>query len=318
MSTPNSASDACRTSRTNTIPSEKSAPRPRDTANAAGMTALTNGIRNASRKRRSAWSASLGEDRRWSQLGEPGDAEERHDEGGGVDEEDQRIRAVVDLHRQRGDRGEQRGAERDAAVRRAEDEAVGQREIVRRRRPDRGSTSRARAGRRCSRPRGGNPRGRSTTAHARTGSANTIAARVRSIESIVRRRSQRPAALAARGPPTAAGSSRRVRIPPTAAGESVSCSTNAINATVPIQSPSDDTPWPMSRSRNPVRRTRVTKLMRVRGYPSRDRGRTRTGAGTRDAGSDPTRPPGARCRAPASRAWAPRWRRPPARRRARR
>jgi hypothetical protein len=60
--------------------------------------------------------------------------------------------------------------------------------------------------------------------------------------SIVRRRSHFAAARAASGPPSAAGSRRKVRMPPTAIGEFVIASTNAINATVPIQSPSADTP----------------------------------------------------------------------------
>ena len=50
MSTPNPESDACRTSCTNTMPSEKSAPSPSATESAAGITARTSGIRNASRK----------------------------------------------------------------------------------------------------------------------------------------------------------------------------------------------------------------------------------------------------------------------------
>ena len=68
-----------------------------------------------------------------------------------------------------------------------------------------------------------------------------ITARSASITSIVRRRSQRTAARAASGPPSAAGSRRNVRIPPTAIGELVSSSTSAMSATVPIQSPSADT-----------------------------------------------------------------------------
>ena len=81
-----------------------------------------------------------------------------------------------------------------------------------------------------------------------------------SIASIVRRRSHLRTAFVASGPPSAAGSSRSVRIPPTAVGDPVSFSARAMNAIVPIQSPSADTPWPMSRSRNPRRLTRVEML----------------------------------------------------------
>src|SRR2546430_914477 len=87
------------------------------------------------------------------------------------------------------------------------------------------------------------------------------AARNTSIASIVERRSQRCTAFAANGPPIAAGSNRRVRIPPTAAGESVSLSVSAMNANVPIQSPSADTPWPRSSVRNPPRRNSVRALI---------------------------------------------------------
>ena len=51
MSTPNSALLACRTLRTNSMPSENSAPSPSATATVAGITARTSGMRNASRNR---------------------------------------------------------------------------------------------------------------------------------------------------------------------------------------------------------------------------------------------------------------------------
>jgi hypothetical protein len=82
-----------------------------------------------------------------------------------------------------------------------------------------------------------------------TGTRAIMTARDASIASIVFRRSQRAAARAASGPPIAAGRRRSVRMPPTAIGDPVSCSTSAMSATVPIQSPSADTPCPTSRSR---------------------------------------------------------------------
>jgi len=48
---------ACRTERTNSIPSENSAPNPSATAIVAGITARTSGIRNASRNRTGASSS---------------------------------------------------------------------------------------------------------------------------------------------------------------------------------------------------------------------------------------------------------------------
>ena len=179
---------------------------------------------------------------RLAELREPGDAEERHEERQRVDEEHQRERPVVDLERQRGHRREQRGADRDASVRRAEDEPVGERQLVVARPRGRGSTRRARGGRRCSRPRRGSPTGTPTTSARTSGTSAIITARVASIASIVRRRSQRTRGPRRERPPIAAGSSRSVRMPPTAIGELVSSSTSAMSATVPIQSPSDDTP----------------------------------------------------------------------------
>ena len=71
--------------------------------------------------------------------------------------------------------------------------------------------------------------------------------RTASMVIIVRRRSHLFTARVASGPPIAAGRSRRVRMPPTAVGDPVSSSANAMNAMVPIQSPSAETPWPTRR-----------------------------------------------------------------------
>ncbi len=75
-----------------------------------------------------------------------------------------------------------------------------------------------------------------------SGTSAISPARRPSMTSIVVRRSQCRTARVASGPPTTAGSSRSVRIPPTAVGDPVSSSARAMNAIVPIQSPSAETP----------------------------------------------------------------------------
>jgi error-prone DNA polymerase len=149
---------------------------------------------------------------------------------------------------------------------------------------------------------------------ARTmGTIAIITARSASIASMVRRRSHRDAARAASGPPIAAGISRSVSTPPTATGEPVSASASAMNATVPIQSPSEETPWPARRVRNPLRRTSAVTLT----VPA-TRGRGRRPAGRRTRGRAPARrglsADGCRARAsPASGARSPHRRARPSR-----
>ena len=159
-----------------------------------------------------------------------------------VDEEHERVRTMVDLEGKRGHRREQRGADRDAAVRRAEDEPVGERELVVTgdeigdRRVTRGEEDDARdldeEAPQVDPPEGADERNQRDHHRARRVHGEHGAATVPT---------QRPP-RAASGPPIAAGSSRSVRMPPTAIGELVSWSTSAMSATVPIQSPSDDTP----------------------------------------------------------------------------
>src|SRR2546421_193941 len=65
------------------------------------------------------------------EIGGAGDARERHEERQRVDPEHERVRPAPDVTpRERGNRGERRRAQGDAPVRRPEDQAVGERELV--------------------------------------------------------------------------------------------------------------------------------------------------------------------------------------------
>jgi hypothetical protein len=77
----------------------------------------------------------------------------------------------------------------------------------------------------------------------------TIAMRVASIASIVRRFSNFCTSLVAAVPATIAGASRSTKTPPTAVDDPEMFNTNAISATVATQSPKPETAWPASRFR---------------------------------------------------------------------
>ena len=238
MSTPNSASLACRTLRTNTIPSEKSAPSPSATESAAGITARTNGMRNASRNRTCCSSPG-------ATVGAPSwRSREMHAN------DTRKVAASMKNTSAKGRPARWNGIAATAAKRPAPSGMLPYDDPSTRPLASgswspstRSGIDASRAGRNTMLAASSRKPQRYTHHSARTkGTRAIITARIRSIASIVRRRSQRADTRVASGPPIDAGSRRSVRMPPTAVGESVSWRTSAMNATVPIQSPSEDTP----------------------------------------------------------------------------
>ena len=172
MSQPNSASLASRTSRTNTMPIENSAPSPSATAAAAGITARTSGMRNAPRKPAFSVGARRRPPRRRGRSRGRCTRTTRGTSTASIQNTSACVRPPDVAPREGGDRGERGRAQRDAPVRRAEDQPVRERQLVAvddvgdRRVPRAGGT-------RCWPPRRGTPTGRSTTGRARTGRARS-------------------------------------------------------------------------------------------------------------------------------------------------